>query len=421
MTLAILAKLVAQDTPQAVLTITGATGGIPTGSPKYTSDFSTGPSVDGWSGGSDGAPAAPTCSTVPIGMLTYALYVSPLTDPLQYAKRTVTGLTSGHFYRITGRVKCATGTVVAYLQVAGKVAGTLHTAPSAGYATLTYEFTASASSHDVQLRRTAGAANALFLLDGCTVQELTSLGTGAVTVQRTDRNGSHYVRQTSGAAPDTSGNITIIDEEFALDPGGGDVGVLYIVRDNAGNLASVGLVNYDNTGTFTWLANVLEPVGYLDQRATIARVDTYDAQYTYSEDSTTTITVLGRADPISVSRVDDAWSLRAGQLVLWAGSYSDALTIVAAYQVGRVSLLRFCAFEPSDLYHVANTVKINHVTQHEAGWEWSVTVDYLEVGWPAGDLQGLTGWGYDDVLATYLAYYNLTIPFATYADLLAGP
>lgn len=429
MTLALTAKLTTQDAAQATLVVSGAQGGLPIGSPVYTADWSAG--LDSWAGADDD----PVTNLTP-GMLsgqatggTYAMYAGAAYAghfswryPSQRVYRTITGLTSGRFYRIRSELNLGSGSQPVSLTVGVPALSVLSDpvpVPSSSWAPIEAVFTATGTSHVVEFRR-IGTGEAVVFFRNFTVQRLSSIDTG-ITVQRTDRNGARNVRQPEGLAPDSLGAATLIDEEFALPLPGSDV--TYVVRDAAGFTASATLRNANNSTAFVWDdQSVLTPVGFPDRALFVPRVSDFNESLRYGEGTTSTLVVLGRADPISVSRTDDVWTLRTGTVTYYAASYADAEAIRSAYEFGRVALLRFSQLYPADLYHVAQSIDITPLRLRADGWAWQVAVAYTEVAWPAGDLQGSgTSWTYDDVADSYLAYFNLPTAFATYADLKAGP
>ncbi len=421
MTLAISAKLTTQDCGQATLAVTGAAGALPVGAAVYTSDFSAG--VDSWTSGSDGASAPPSLTRVIPGTayllrLGWSGTAETWQKAEQYFTRTITGLTIGNIYQASARFKVYGGigsAVLVDVGVDGIGTGTPQPVTVSAWVTVTYTFTATATSHALRIRRTDGAFAWSVYAKDITVQRVSTATVAGISIQRTDANGTRFVRVVSGSVPDSSGAQTVYDEEFAQSGA-----VTYAVVDSSGNQASCTLTNADLSASFAFAGNVLGPVGFLNQLLAVARVDGYDEAYAYSENSTGKLAIIGRQDPIITSRADNQWSKRTGTLTYYAASHAAAVLIAAEYQVGRIALLRFQGTIP-DLYHVANTVRVTPAHQLVGGWTWTVVVDYVETGWPSGDLQGAHPWQYADVASDYLAYYNLPVTFATYADLLAGP
>lgn len=406
MTLGLAVTLTGTDNETAELAITGANA---PGTVKYTADWTAG--VDSWAGGTTGSHSAPT-PTQFLGQL----LTTPIAYSDQYAKRTVTGLTVGHRYRIVTQVQAEWTGALVYLEVAAVDAGDPIAIPqNTGLSTIrtvTHEFVATATSHDVRLRR-ADEGGDLHAFAGLTMWNLTvtdipTTGIG-VTVQRTDANGTHFVRQLADAVPDGTGALTIEDEEFALTGS-----VTWTVRDASGTLASDSIVQ-PGTGR-----PLVSAVGFLGTVQGIDRVDGYDEAWDFGE-AKTTLAVVGREDPLVTDRTDFAWSLRSGRLTYFLEDYTSARALVDLYRNGRVALLRQPTHPGLDLYHVSRRISPRPYILKAAGWTWQVEVEYQEVAWPDGELRGSFGWSYADVLASYLAYYNLPLAFAQYLDLKAGP
>lgn len=402
MTLALDATLAGTNNEKCTLSVTGASA---LGTSKYASNFSAG--VDSWSGATDGAHSSPTVGAAFSLLNTGILYSD------QYVKRTITGLTSGHNYRVQLVVACKAA-ALAYLQVNGMTAGDAEAIPAydgtiATVRNVYYDFVATGTSHELRVRRADDGGDFQLVVWSVKVNEIPLTGLG-VTIQRTDANGTHYVRLQDGQVPDDTGAMTADDEEFAL------LGtVTWTVRDSSGALASDSIV----MGS-TYNLPLVSSVGFPGQVVAVSRLDGYDEALAFGE-AKTTLSVVGREDPLVLERGDFAWSLRAGTLTYWCEDYDDATTIRDLYRNGRVALLRQATHPGLDLYHVASAIRITPQTFTTDGWRFGVEVTYQEVDWPEGVLQGVYGWSYADVKANYLAYYNLPLAFATYADLKAGP
>lgn len=413
MTLAITADGTTFASDGAVtLAVTGATGGLPIGSPVYTANFAAG--YDGWAGGTDSAPAAPTCSVYSAGVIDPGRNVSlwsgsDWSDAAQYLGRTITGLTIGHTYTVTVETEIALGpsSVLAYVGVVGITNADPVALVKTAYTALAYTFTATATSHVVQVRRTTGTAASLGIRS-IVVQRVSTVVTSTLSITRTDSNGERFVRLQDGAAPDATGAMTAVDYEAPFSGG------TYRVIDAAGNVAtvvwaglsdpSVDQVHIVAVGTYRVL--------------TLPRVDGLDQGYEF-RDSGNSLAILGRTGPIITTRSDNQWTKRKGTITYHAADENDVHNIVEyVYKASRVVFLR--TSEPvGDLYHVASSIRVKATVLGVSGWAYDVEVEYQEINWPEGFLAGAT-WTYADVLAGYLAYFDLPIAFATYAALATG-
>jgi len=183
------------------------------GATVYASNFAT---VDSWAGGTTGAHTAPTVSAsggvLNCGVMEYS-------D--QYVKRTVTGLTIGVSYRVTAEAFTTGHAGPARLGVAGISYGDAVAIGIGfvGHTTMTYDWVATATSHDVRVRVVGLDEGALppgsLKLASVTVTAITA-GYGPLQVQRTDLNGTEFVRLPANVEPDTAGDLDVTDHEAAI-------------------------------------------------------------------------------------------------------------------------------------------------------------------------------------------------------------
>lgn len=400
-------------------------GAAHVGATVYASNFTAG--VDGWSTGTTGAHTAPSIDTstkfgtppvLRIGWSQGFLYLD------QYATRTVTGLSIGQAYRVTADAIGLNSGSQCALSVAGIAPAPMVAVGPPGWTPLTFTFTATATSHAIRLQSIGSPTdNAVIYLRNVVVAADTA-GREPLQLQRTDYNGTHPVRLPPNPEPDTTGALAVIDYEAAL------VGeITYVVRDGLGVTAAA---SCSDVGAGLEAGGVLGSAGLVNIVA-IPVLAEYDDQRTYQQLTVDPKAVIGREDFTAALTGDYGWTKRQGTLTIRARQPNVQLSsqqswqwcqdIVALYTAGRVVLLRQNTYEAGlDLYHVAKAVRVVPVdayagTPHRRGW--SVEVDYVETGWPAGDLIGID-WTYADVAVGFLAYWNVAGAFATYADLLTG-
>lgn len=416
-------------TPPAVLAIAATDEGDGTvtldvtdaahpGSVVYNSDFTAG--VDSWTSGTDGGGGSPTLTGVTaspggtLGLKIGTAAGTKLNDTDQWVRRSITGLTSGHNYRI--QLTCQFDPASFGYQVirVGKTGDLDPGTSMSEYAptTVTYDVAATSTTLVVELRTGTEPLPPVYNYPIVYDVTVTDLGTGdleALQIQRTDDNGTHYVRLEAGAVPDGTGALTVVDNEAALTGT-----VTYVVRDGDGDTAST-------TISLDVPTPLLSTVGYL-ATLDVDRVDGYEASRRYQVVSQDSLAIVGRGDPLVTDRGDATWSLREGTLTFAPQpSYAEALAIVDVYTRGRVTMLRQATHPGLDLYHVGTD--IHGPTPHylKDTWMWSVSVDFTEVIWPAGDLAGTPGWTWADVTAGYLAWWNVVDAYTDWADLLVGP
>lgn len=416
------------------LTVAGASH---VGTSKYASNFAT---TDSWAGGNTGAlgHGSPNVTTATVGgaaaLIVGTTTVMQYSD--QYVKRTVTGLTIGVSYRITVVARGGSSHSGSTTLVRAGIDGTSYSDPVAvsdvSDTTITQDFVATATSHDIRVRVVGYDEGALpqtpLTIISAAVNQI-SAGLGPLQIVRTDYNGTHFVRLPAGAAPDNTGAFTVTDYECAL------VGTVdYVVRDGLGAQASASV---DNVGSvyFGSTAGLLGAVG-LESLISVPIIRGYNDQRTYQELTVDPKAVIGREDFTAVTTGDYGWTKRQGTITLmiysrWLSStelWGEAQIIAQFYTQGRVMLLRQTTYQGMDLYHVPRSVRVEpaevfagdlFLDGEQVQQTWAVVVEYTETGWPDGDLVG-TEWTYADVADQYLAYWQLTSTFASYADLKAG-
>jgi hypothetical protein len=220
--------------PRVRLDVTGAPAGP---AANYASNFAT---VDGWTAGANGT------VSVAGGVATF----TATGPPTAVFSRTVTGLTIGTVYAFTVLVdplaagaqvqlgESVTGGVTAWTTPAG-------VSPYGTYYALSYTWTATATSHTIQVRTrpsTNGAYTQAFNVKDARVAPASWVGT---SITRTDANGANVPVRSSGNVGATS--YTVHDYEAAL------LGELvYTVTDGNGVTASS-----SPTSHAAWLTNLV--------------------------------------------------------------------------------------------------------------------------------------------------------------------
>lgn len=411
MTLAISANATNFHLGEVSLSITGASGRLPVGAAIYTANFASG--YDSWAGGTDAAAAAPTCSSLVSSCILPGYVSSSSRDwyhPDQYVGRTVSGLTIGHIYTLTVQAKIYAGpsSVLMYMGVVGIDEAAPVAVNKSSYTSLTYTFTATATSHALRIRRTVGTVAAIQIKSAILQRYTTATGTAFVT--RTDGNGAHFVRLTESAAPNSSGAMTVVDYEAAYG------GCTYRVVDAAGNQATT-TVTPESASSPAARPVQLVATGKVGAVLGLERLESFDRDFEYRETGSA-LSILGRSGPVVTTRSDNQWTLRQGTLSFYAADQTEAEAIVGIYKASRVVFLRTTEFLP-DMYHVASSVAMRPAQLGVSGWTYKVDVDFQEVQWPEGYLAGDT-WTYADLIASFLAYFDLPANYATYAAMASG-
>lgn len=418
MTLAISADASDFDSGWVLLTISGATGALPVGAASYTSNFSAG--YDSWTGGADSGSAPSTgyyLAGVPAMLPGYVSVIScDWSTAEQYMTRTVSGLTIGNVYKFEFQAKVAYGptSVLMSAGISGIGASDLVSVTKTAYTTVSYTFTATATSHALRIRRSAGTAAAIAIRSASLQRLSTAVASEGVTIIRYDGNGSQFVRQVEGAAPDSTGYLEVYDWEAAF------YNVTYLVRDASGSLASTAEIDPFTTPSPNPEPVCIVAVGY-NQAYYLSRVDEFERAYEYRE-SANQLAIIGRQDPVVNTRADNVWTKRQGTVTYYATGEAEVESILAIYRASRVTMLKTGVASIDDMYHVATSIDVRATTLTDDGWRYQVVVEYQEINWPEGPQQGSDAWTYDDITnGSYLAYFELKSDFATYADLKAGP
>lgn len=218
-------------------------------------------------------------------------------------------------------------------------------------------------------------------------------------IQRRDANGIRPVRTLAGLLP-ANGSIATVDSEASLK---GNVTYQVVTSTGPGPQRTVAL-----NAPGWWLVDPMLPTYATPlervMETTATRVNT-----------TTWHEVIGRPDPVATIK---SLGARTGTYTLWAGTYEDAVGLVALYDQERVLLLRQGLYGGMDCYHLAETTTI--APYDPEGRRWQVVVAYREVAAPAGALLTQPGWTYDDLAATYPTYDSLMFAFASYNALTLG-
>jgi hypothetical protein len=390
------------------LAVTGATGGLPVGAPIYSSSFGAG--YDGWTGGTDSAVPAPAATGITGTTILPGYAINNWSDETQYLQRTMTGLTIGHVYKVTVRAKVYIGamTAVTYVGVQGISNGTAVALTSTSYQDLTYTFTATATSHVVRIRRTTGTGCTI-QISAITMQRMSTASTEPITIQRVDDNGTHFVRLLeNGQTPDASGAFSVTDYEAPFS------NVFYVVRDAAGNLAYSAIIDPGLADPVDTLPVRLVAVGR-NVVQHLAYIDEYEEGIEYQE-SSTSLSIIGRPEPVVSTRADNRWSARRGTLRLHCANYDEVQRVLDVYRASRVVFLATdMSTMDRDLMHVASSVTAQPAVQTVNGWTWKVEVEFQEVAWPTGWLNiGANSVTYEDMLDNHLAYFNVPMNRGSY-------
>ncbi|AYN55952.1 minor tail protein [Arthrobacter phage Noely] len=226
---------------------------------------------------------------------------------------------------------------------------------------------------------------------------------GIRSLVRRDSNGINDVRTKEnvlGVVPPAGELIYVTDYE----PGSGPL--RYDLTDQNGVLVSLEVLGFALDGP--WLFCPVIP-GYSKPLVAVTKIGA-DLENL----STVHGGLLGREDPIVVMR---PLGLRSGSMTIWAGSYADALEVLAPLKRATAMMLRQPEHEGLDMYFAPLGASLAHEDQEGSATTWGVQVNYQEIKRPEGPIAGALGWTYADLAAAAPRYQDLPRTFATYADM----
>ena len=223
--------------------------------------------------------------------------------------------------------------------------------------------------------------------------------TALVSLVRADNNGTANVRTRGddvlGFIPAPGVDIVATDYE----PSAGTV--VYTATDTAGATAQV---TVEFTLDTPWIFVPVMP-NYSSQLQTVTA---YNAQV---PGRSTVHEPLGKQAPTVVIR---AMGTKRGQLGLWAGTHQAAQGILDTLSRGEVLMLRQQEHAGMDMYFIALDADLDTLTVAGAGTLLGVTVRYLQVSRPVGNLAAALGWDFAALGASAPDFAALTTKYATF-------
>ncbi|MFE5839133.1 hypothetical protein [Arthrobacter sp. NPDC056493] len=227
--------------------------------------------------------------------------------------------------------------------------------------------------------------------------------TASVTkVVRTNANGSEEVRASEGQLPSAAtGTMILVDFEAA-----------HGLNSYNAYAADGSFVTTSTTLVLDkpWLSVPVMPQ-YSEKIETIT-------QYGSGRDAATTVhRPLGRADNLVVmGKLGD----RSGQLQILCNAYKDARTLERIFERGEIVQLRQ-RVEGLDMYFTATGIPVAPFSvEGEAETRWSLTVNYVEVRRPIGNLAGAFGWSFDALATDFPSWDAVAAAFTDYDALTLG-
>ena len=135
------------------------------------------------------------------------------------------------------------------------------------------------------------------------------------------------------------------------------------------------------------------------------------------EASTTVHRPLGRADSLVVmGKLGD----RTGSLEVFCDTYAQARKLERIFERGEIVQLRQ-RVAGMDMYFTATSIPVSpYSAQGEDSTRWSMTINYVEVRRPIGNLAGALGWTFDELAASAVSFDVITQGYETFDALTLG-
>jgi hypothetical protein len=216
-----------------------------------------------------------------------------------------------------------------------------------------------------------------------------------LTITRSDPNGTRPVRTRAGTLP-KAGTFTITDYEPAI----------------------TGQIQYRIT-TATAEASAWATLGGMLPRFVMPSIPLFSVEvdnvYAYSatrESRATVHDVVGRRDPIIVQ---GKLGTRRGSMGIYCEDHGAAMRLTAMFERGQTVLYRQSEHQGMDMYFIPLTV-----SPSPASGRWELTVSYVEMDYPAGDVQSDPDWTFAKLAATGGTFAAVATGYRTFVDLVLG-
>jgi hypothetical protein len=219
------------------------------------------------------------------------------------------------------------------------------------------------------------------------------------SVTRTDSNGTRDVRTMTGVLPHpaASGVLLLEDYEAAQGP------ATYTVTTADESLGDTIVM----TLASPWLGTPEAP----QFSAQVRSVMTYGA-------GTDTLSTVhepeGRYDPIVIVR---GASSRRGTMTVEGGTYAETLNLLRLCQRGQTMLLRQLDHPGMDMYFVPMHTDIVTVMAAGKASGFDLSVQYIEVARPKGNLSGALGWTFEALTLSGMSFADVFETYDSFGDL----
>jgi hypothetical protein len=233
---------------------------------------------------------------------------------------------------------------------------------------------------------------------------LTVTQTAAVTsITRSDRNGVAQVRAAARQLPTAATGTTIITDYEAAHGAN-----TYTVYHADGSVAATGTAQLALARPM-----LLVPIAPNYSEA-VDTITDYDA----GRSSFSTVhNIIGRADPIVVM---GKLGTRQGSLEIFTTSLEDAARVTRVFDRGEAVMLKQ-TLAGMDMYFTAESINVTpYQVDGEATTRFKLTVAYVEVIRPYGNLAGALGWTFNALASAYPTFDAQLAAYSTFDNLTLG-
>lgn len=227
---------------------------------------------------------------------------------------------------------------------------------------------------------------------------------GVQAILRTDVNGTRPVRLPGEKSLPGIGDATFIDHEVAL---GGKASYRLDHKDFTVPVWVNTLQNWNRPFSPRFLLP-FTPAIY----ATAEAVTSYDAAMS---SRVTFHDVIGRPGPLVV---EGDLSTRRGKMGVYFPDLTAASGLVELLRRGKTVMYRQSEHPGMDMYF--HTEDVSLAVDPENGRRWTVTVSYVEIEFPLGDISSTAGWTFDAARQAFWTFTEMSQRHDTFKDLALG-
>lgn len=225
---------------------------------------------------------------------------------------------------------------------------------------------------------------------------LTIAASGSVvTVTRSDANGTRPVRLIAGKLPRT-GTFDLTDYEPSL----------------TGQVQYRAKTSTEEAAAWTTLGSQLPRFVMPSIPLFSVEVDNVYAYAAARESRATVHEVVGRRDPIIVQ---GKLGTRRGSLGIYCPDHDSVMRLLAMFERGQTVMYRQSEHAGMDMYFIP----VN-ASPAPSGKSWELSVSYVEMDYPAGDVQSDPDWTFTKLAATGGTFDAVAADYRTFVDLVLG-